>query len=228
MPTQLITPQIRTAGAAALVFTSLVAAVGCGQDAPHGSGPTPAPASRRHLYVGLDTSSSWRPYLAVSATLCARQALRLDPDQGDRLSLYRMDSSTREFSDGPAPESTDRLQRTIVAEVGAASTTRGTFPARFWKAVAARAGSEAGRIVVEAFGDADNDDQTARSRSDICRAARTLAANPHVASVCIFGADPRNWSTLRAEFRPLGERFHLCSPPEMTMDRVTAALDASP
>lgn len=177
----------------------------------------------RHLYAGLDTSASWRPHLGVSAMLCARQALGLDPDH-DRLTLYRLDSTTREFFDDPAPESGDRLQRTIVTEVASVSETRGTFPALFWTAAAARAEADAGPVTVEVFSDGDNDDLTARSASTIRAAARRLAANPRVSGVWVFGAEPRNWAILRAEFAPLGGRFHLCVPPDMTADRVAQAL----
>lgn len=211
------------------VTTSLAAALalaagGCGHPAP----PTGAPASPTgapscHVYAGLDTSASWRPFLGVSATLCARQGLRLDPDR-DFLTLYRLDSSTREFSNGLAPESGEKIQRVIIHEVGAVSATHGTFPAKFWTATAARAKSDPGSVVVEIFSDGDNDDQSAQASSEIKTAARSLAANPHVSAVWIFGAEPRNWATLRTEFAPLGDRFHLCSPPEMTIDRVASAL----
>jgi len=201
---------------AGLLAAGLLA--GCGHPTPGTAGPG------RHVYAGLDTSGSWRPYLGVSAALCARQALRLDPDR-DRLTLYRLDSGTREFSDGPAPESADRLQRTIIAEAQAVSPTRGTFPARFWAAVADRVGQDRGPAVIEVFSDGDNDDPSARSRAEIRRAAARLAACPRVSGVWAFGAAARNWATLRAEFAPLGERFHLCGPTEMTADRVAAALD---
>lgn len=207
----------------ALALAALTA--GCGsRTSDPAPAPRPAVTPGRHLYLGLDTSASWRPFLGVSATLCARQALRLDPDQGDRLTLYRLDSSTREFSDGPAPESGDRLQRTIITEVESTSQTRGTFPARFWSAVAARLPEDCGPVAVAVFSDGDNDDLSAASADQIRRAARTLAADPHVESVCVFGAQPRSWATLRAEFAPLGNRFHLCSPPEMTADRVSQDL----
>lgn len=214
--------------------TSLAAALalvagGCGHPVPSAS-PTlsmsPAGGAGTpscHVYAGLDTSASWRPFLGVSATLCARQALHLDSNR-DFLTLYRLDSSTREFSNGHAPESGDQLQRVIIREVGDVSTTRGTFPAKFWTAAATRAESDPGNVVVEIFSDGDNDDQSAQAAADIKAAARRLAANPHVSSVWIFGAAPRNWATLRAEFAPLGEHFHLCSPPEMTIDRVASAL----
>ncbi len=194
---------------------------GCG----HPAAPvnSAARAQSCHLYAGLDTSASWRPYLGVSATLCARQALRLDPDH-DSLTLYRLDSSTREFSDGHAPESGDRLQRTIVSEAASVSGTRGTFPARFWTAVTQRAAGDAGTVVIEIFSDGDNDDLTARSSSAIRTAAHRLAQNRHVAGVWVFGAQPRNWATLRGEFAPLGDRFHLCSPTEMTLERVASAV----
>lgn len=202
-----------------------LAAGGCGHPTPS-SAPAPAGGdgvSSCHVYAGLDTSASWRPFLGVSATLCTRQAVRLNPDR-DSLTLYRLDSSTREFSNGHAPESGEKLQRVIIREVGAVSGTHGTFPAKFWTAAAARAKSDSGSVVVEIFSDGDNDDQSARASSDIRAAARRLAANPHVSAVWVFGAEPRNWATLRTDFAPLGDRFHLCSPPEMTIDRVAAAL----
>jgi hypothetical protein len=211
------------------VTTSLAAALalvagGCGHPAPLAGAPAPlAGAPSCHVYAGLDTSASWRPFLGVSATLCARQALHLDPDR-DFLTLYRLDSSTREFTNGSAPESGEKIQRVIIHEVGAVSATRGTFPAKFWTAAAARAKSDPGSVVVEIFSDGDNDDQSAQASSEIKTAARSLAANPNVSAVWIFGAEPRNWATLRTEFAPLGDRFHLCSPPEMTIDRVASAL----
>ena len=208
----------------AALLAVLAFAGGCAPTVRHGAAPTvrreAAPTS--HLYVGLDTSGSFRPYLGVAATLCARQAMGLDPDR-DRLTLYRLDSSTREFSDGPAPDSADRLQRAIVTEVQAPSDARGTFPARFWESVADRLPGDTGPVTVEVFSDGDNDDETAASAGAIRRAARRFAADPHVVSLCVFGADPRCWATLRAEFAPLGGRFHLCSPPEMTADRVVSA-----
>ncbi len=208
------------AGGVALLAAALLVG-GCAHPASSGSGAGGAHSC--HLYAGLDTSASWRPYLGVSATLCARQALALDPDR-DFLTLYRLDSSTREFSDGPAPESSDRLQRVIVREAASVSDTRGTFPARFWNTVAGRAEGDTGTVVIEIYSDADNDDMTAQSQADICRSARRLAANPHVRGVWVFGAQPRNWSTLRREFGPLRDRFHLCSPAEMTMQRVASAV----
>lgn len=206
-------------GSGAALLTVLTLAGGCG------TAPPPPSVPARHLYVGLDTSASFRPCLGLAATLCARQALRLDPDR-DRLTLYRLDSSTREFSDGPPPESGERLQRTIIAEVQGESATRGTFPARFWQAVAGRVQGDAAPVVIEIFSDGDNDDQTQQAADAIRRAARALAADPHVESVSVLGAAPRNWATLRAEFAPLGDRFHLCGPTELTMDRMDRALDA--
>ena len=205
------------------LLAALALANGCGQSPVQPGAPGDRGAAGRHLYVGLDSSGSWRPYLGVSATLCARQALRLDPDH-DHLTLYRMDSSTQEFSDGPAPESGDRLQRTIVSEVQGLSATDGTFPAHFWTTVADRADADTGPVVIETFSDGDNDDQTAQSETAIKKAAQRLAKNPQVVSVSVFGAEPRNWATLRREFTPLGDRFHLCSPSEMTADRVASAL----
>ncbi len=219
------TMSTRTAAGTAKIGTTGIVALallaGCG----HPAAPVNSAVRVQscHLYAGLDTSSSWRPYLGVSASLCARQALRLDPDH-DALTLYRLDSSTREFSDGPAPESGDRLQRTIVSEAASVSGTRGTFPARFWTAVAGRAEGDAGTVVIEIFSDGDNDDLTVRSSSAIEAAAHRLARNPHVVGVWVFGAEPRNWAALRGEFAPLGERFHLCSPTEMTLDRVASAV----
>jgi hypothetical protein len=213
------TTGMKTVQFAGLTVLVLVAG-GCGHPAsPAGN----AGVSFCHVYVGLDTSASWRPFLGVSATLCARQAVRLDPKR-DFLTLYRLDSSTREFSNDHAPESGDKLQRVIIREVGSVSTTRGTFPAKFWTAVTTRAKADRGNVVVEVFSDGDNDDQSAQASSDIKAAARRLAANPRVSGVWIFGAEPRNWETLRADFAPLGDRFHLCSPPEMTIDRVASAL----
>lgn len=214
------TETIKIAGkGGAALLAALALAGGCGT-------PPPPSVPARHLYVGLDTSASFRPCLGLAATLCARQALRLDPDR-DRLTLYRLDSSTREFSDGPAPESGERLQRTIIAEVQSVSSTRGTFPARFWTAVAARVPGDAAPVAIEIFSDGDNDDQSRQAADAIRRAARALAADPHVESVSVLGAAPRNWATLRAEFAPLGDRFHLCGPTELTMDQMDRALDAA-
>lgn len=214
--------------AAGLAALALIAG-GCGHPAPSAS-PTlsmspagGAGVSSCHVYAGLDTSASCRAYLGLSATLCTRQALGLDPDR-DRLTLYRLDSTTHEFFDAYAPESGDRLQRTIVTEVSSVSGTRGTFPALFWTAAAARAEADAGPVTVEIFSDGDNDDQTAESAATIRAAARRLAANPRVSGVWVFGAEPRNWATLRAAFAPMGDRLHLCAPPDMTVDRVNEAL----
>lgn len=207
--------------ASILAFTGLALAglaSGCGHQAPVSAG------RERHIYVGLDTSGSWRPYLGVSATLCTRQAMLLDPGR-DKLTLYRLDSSTREFSNGPAPESGDRLQRTIVHEVASVSGSQGTFPARFWTAAAGRAAGDPGSVTVEIYSDGDNDDQTAQSVLAIQAAAQRLAANPHVTGVWVFGAEPRNWAALRAEFAPLGDRLHLYSPTEMTGERAAAAVE---
>lgn len=222
-----MTTQTKTLAATMTALALSALASGCGPDRPAiqaASVPSGKPAGR-HVYLGLDTSASWRSCLGVSATLCARTALRLDPNHGDRLTLYRLDSSAREFCDGPAPESGDRLQRTIITEVQSVSQTRGTFPARFWTAVAERAQADAssvaiGSVAIGCFSDGDNDDQTAAAQTEIRRAARRLAANPRVVSISIWGAAPRNWAALRAEFAPLGDRFHLCPPPEMTLDRV--------
>lgn len=220
MSTRTVKPGMAKTGAAGIAVVALLIG-GCGEPAPTTSrGVVPRSC---HLYAGLDTSASWRPYLGVSATLCSRQALRLDPNH-DRLTLYRLDSSTREFSDDFAPQSGDRLQRTIVTEAASLSGTRGTFPARFWTAVSKRAEGDRGTVVIEIFSDGDNDDQTARSSSAIKAAAHRLAANPHVAGVWVFGAQARNWAALRGEFAPLGDRFHLCGPTEMTLERVASAV----
>lgn len=211
---------IRGVSLAGLLAT-LALTSGCAPSPALQEPSTPASAGR-HLYIGLDTSGSWRPYLGVSATLCSRQAMQLDPAQ-DLLTLYRMDSRTHEFSDGPSPESGDHLQRTIIAEVQAVSPVQGTFPARFFTAAAARAATDSGPVTVEVFSDGDNDDQTGQAQQALRQAARSLADNPHVVSVCVFGAAPANWAALRSEFAPLGARLHLCSPPEMTLDRVASA-----
>ena len=211
--------QTRT-GRAASLLALLVLASGCG----HRISTPDVPA--RHLYVGLDTSVSFRRYLGQSVTLCSRQGLMLNPDC-DKMTVYRMDSNMREFYDNAAPESGSRFQRSLITEAAAESAARGTFPSLFWKAVAARIPADSGSVTIEIFSDGDNDDETAQSRAEITAAAQQLSANPHVVSVSIFGADPRNWAVLRGEFAALGDRFHLCSPPEMTADRMATALDGN-
>lgn len=204
----------------------LALAAGCGQTTPEPP-RKPVLVSGQHLYAGLDSSLSWRSRLGVSATLCARQTMNLDPNQ-DKVTLFRVDRQTEEFFDDSAPESGEELQATIIRQLQKNPTTSGTYPAVFWKEAADRAEGDSGPVTIELFSDGDNDDQEAASLADIRRSAHRLAGNPHIAGVWVFGAARENWAVLRSEFAPLGNRFHLCVPSEMTVEKVAEAVSPEP
>jgi hypothetical protein len=210
--------RFKSALAAAAIVGLIVTLMGCSR--------TPGPLSRVHAYVGIDTSSGTRPRLAAFAALAARLAGgRLEPDR-DQLTLLTVCDTTREFSDGPAPESQTVIQQTIVRAVQTPPAHRGTRPALFWSEVARRVDAEtASRVVVVLLSDGDNDDMTPDSRAAIRAAAKRLAASDHVAAVAVIGVNPENRACLRDCFAPLGDRFWLQGPTEMDIDAVLCRID---
>lgn len=179
-----------------------------------------------HDYTGLDTSAGFRPRLSAAAVLCAQRAGQMD-SACDQLTIFRVDNHTQEVYDNPPPADPDDAQATIAREAAAVPPRGGTYPARFWTEVARRAETDTGPVLVDFFTDGDNDDMTPAARTAIAAAARRLAANPHVAQVCLYGVSRENRAALHALFAPLGERrFHLFGPTEMTPDAISGTFRA--
>ena len=212
-----------------LVFTLAVGGTllaGCDRPAIIPAKHADADSAGIHLYEGLDRSDSYRPHLSGAVSLCAGQAGLLDPGT-DALTLYSLDRQAREVSDGPASDDPDAVQHTLVTQVKNVPSQGGTFPAKFWTAVAERAAADPKTVVIGLYSDADNDDETAASGTAICIAAQKLADNPHVATVSVYGVDPDNRAALRHLFAPLGDRLHLYGATEMTADAAAQAVDTA-
>jgi hypothetical protein len=194
-----------------------------------GCSPSRSHARPIHAYVGIDTSAGTRSRLGAFAALAARLGSgRLEPGR-DHLTLFTICDSTREFSDGPAPESQPVLEQTIVQAVKIPPAHSATLPALFWSEVARRVSADAtSRVIIVLLSDGDNDEITAESRSAIQAAGRRLAACANVVSVAVIGVNPENRAYLRACFAPLGDRFLLQGPTEMDTDAVLRHLENGP
>ena len=168
-----------------------------------------------HCYIGLDASQSARPHLGGYTLLSGQLSGRLNAGV-DALTLYRLDDHVTEFSDQPASGSLATTLTAIARNVQQVSPGRGTFPAKYWEEVAARAEQAPADVVILLFTDGDNDDQRAASTKSIRVAAERLAQNPRVKQVILCGVEQRNYAWLHACFASLGEkRFHLLNPVEM-------------
>ena len=184
----------------------------------------PQPQPGIHAYFSFDTSQSCRPQLGNFAQAAARIDARLDPDH-DRLTLYRVDTQTLEFSDKAAPESAETLQELLTSQLKACPAENGTFPEKFWTEVARRAGEARQGVIIAYFSDGDNDNFSPASTDTLRTAARQLADNPHVLAVAIYGASPENWKYLRDCFGCLGDRFLIYSPQEIDIEPLMAIIE---
>lgn len=193
----------------------------------------PAPGSAVLVIEALDASDSVRQELPAGGTLLGRVIVtlakvgaRLDASR-DQLAVFRVDRDAKEFYDQAAPASREKFQWSLIHATQAPAAHRGTFPAKFWTQAAARAATSQGPVAIAYGGDADNDDLTAQATQELQAAAQRLGANPRVSDVSIFGANPKNWATLRAIFAPLGDRLHLYAPDQMNpapfLERLAAA-----
>lgn len=172
-----------------------------------------------HAFVGIDTSQSARSYLGAYALMSSQLAGRLVPQQ-DRLTLFRLDYYVQEFSDASVAGSREKIFQSMITQIKPGAQQGGTRPAVFWSEIARRAQAEQDRVIIVFFSDGDNDDPKPESKVALKTAAKALAKNPRVVSVVICGAEPRNWAQLRKCFDPLGTRFHLISPSEMSIARL--------
>jgi hypothetical protein len=139
--------------------------------------------------------------LGRSVAFAARMGTLLDNQ--DQLTVFRVARQTEEFYDDKAPRSRDKFQWLLIHHTKPKAAQDGTFTAKFWTEAANRAEHSTLPVAIAYLGDADNDDLTTASRQQIADAAKRLAKSPAVGEVSIFGANPKNWETLRSEFAPL-------------------------
>ena len=185
------------------------------------------------LIVGVDVSDSVRQQDAAggslmgrSIALLARLATNLDSDR-DHVVAMRVERTTREFYNGKAPESREKFLWSLISQTRVRATSDGTFPAKFWNEAADCAQGSSLPVAIAYVGDADNDDLSAAATSAMKIAARRLAANPRVVSVWFFGANSKNWASLRAAFAPLGDRLHLQNADTMDAAPLLDELEAA-
>lgn len=185
------------------------------------------------VLTGIDVSDSVRQEMAAGGTqlgrsiaFAARMGMLLD--DRDQLTIFRVARQTEEFYDDKAPSSRDKFQWLLIRHTKPKAAKDGTFPAKFWTEAANRAEHASLPMAVAYLGDADNDDLTMESRQEITKAAERLAKSPAVGEVSIFGANPKNWETLRSEFASLDAKgiLHIYPVDKMSptdfIDRVQA------
>ena len=179
---------------------------------------------RRVLLIeGLDRSGSYRQYLAGAVASAGQMASQLDPN--DRLVCYALDTQPTELFDNPPPESAEELTGIVVDKLRHLPPAKGTYPAKFWADVSAKAQDTPIPCAIALFSDGDND-ATAASETAIRSAAKSLACNKNVVFIAIFGVDPENRSRLNAAFACMGyDRFRLYGPQEANTDAITACLE---
>ena len=210
-----------------ILYLSLAVLLVCGGFAYSRRTPPGSATQALHIYIGLDTSGSARAHLGGYTLLSGQISARLHSGK-DRLTLFRVDDTTQEFSNHAASGSMEDTLTDIAHNVRALSPRPCTKPAVFWKEAARRASMDSARSVIVLFSDGDNDDMTAASQAEICAAARQIASCASVQAVLICGAEPRNWKTLRAAFAPLGDhRFLLLNPAEMDILPIAEALETA-
>jgi hypothetical protein len=185
--------------------------IGCRQPAPKG------------LMVGVDASLSARRDLGAYGMFVMALSQQLEPGV-DRLTLYRVERKTEEFRDSLFDGDTEALLRSIRQAVKPLPQRTWTLPAAFWQEVATRARTTKQPLAICLLSDGDNDDFTTASEQVMRAAANSLAACPQVRSVTIAGARPESWHHLRRVFAPLGERFTLIAPPDLTPEQAQALL----
>jgi hypothetical protein len=186
------------------------------------------------VLAAIDVSDSTRlplpgggHLMGRSIELLARVGTRLDYSR-DHLTIFRVERETREFYDDLAPRSREKFQWFLIRHTKPAPAHSGTFPARFWTQAAARAARASEPVAVVYLGDADNDDLTPASRDEMSRAAQQLASNAQVREVSIYGANPKNWETLRQVFAPLDAKgiLHLHASDEMAVKPLMEEIEA--
>jgi hypothetical protein len=177
-----------------------------------------------HLYLGFDRSRSAQAWLSDFVAAGCRLVLRMDPDR-DRLTLYRVERVTEPFFDNAPPASSERLQEIIIPEMKNAPRADRTFPALFLQHVVRAAESGSELILVGFYWDGGNDDLSAQGQRRYRDTIRRLAANSRVVGVGLFGVQRENWSSVQADFAPLGDRLEIHSPRDMDPDSLVEKLN---
>lgn len=180
--------------------------------------PNRAFFSKVNLVIGIDASESVRPQMGDYLVLVKSLLEELRSEQ-DSLTLYRVDDTVNEFSDGLYDGDMERTLTGVVAEVKDHPAKRGTYPAKFWRHVADNAEQSRVPVVILLMSDGDNDDMTAQAIHEMKVAAKRLAQCKRVSAVALCGASSANWESLKTIFQPLGERFHLWTPSDMNTEK---------
>ena len=199
-----------------------------------------APPTPISAIAGLDASGSDRQktqqgnsQLGVSRAALARLGAALNP-QTDHLIVMRVDYQINEFY-AQAPQGYESFLTLLLNHTQKPPQQPRTLPAKFWILAAAHAAdpqlTPGEKVVIAYYGNGDNDDLSPASHAQIAAAARTLAKNPRVLGIWIYGAKPQNWGTLRELFAPLRGRLHLTPRegmnPQPLLDEVDAARRAA-
>jgi hypothetical protein len=177
-----------------------------------------------HVYIGLDASGSARRDRGRYAVLTKGLTEQLQAGQ-DRLTLYRVDRETHEFSDGVYDGNVEVTLKTLAVEVKAPARQSGTLPAKFWQQAAEHVRQDHGPVVICLMSDGDNDDMRAASWQQMHVDALRLAQCRQVRAVVVCGARAENWERLRAALAPLGSRLHLLSPTQLDAETLPPYLE---
>ena len=185
-----------------------------------------------HLYGGINTSLSARPQLARFAHQETQLALRMQRGQ-DRLTLFRLDSDTQEFTDGVVNASMEQTQRQLAAQLGRVSKHDNTYEDEFWSAIYQRARKDTGPVIVILWTDGYNEGATPARRARLRKTVKRLAKVSHLSGVAIVGAKPATWARLRADLAPLqsrlgSDRFLICSDTDADIAPLARLLTPAP
>lgn len=204
----------------------LITTGGCSGDPPERSAPLTEQTAGAVLFGGADASASDRPDLPQAAHELALLSTNL-ASESDWVTLFRVDSSVREFWSAPAPESTDRFTDELVEWLEELSRNPGTRSDQFWETIATRAGGCQGMVAVIYFSDGYDELVDAAGHARIRAAADYLAKNDHVCYVAVVGANPQNWAHIRDDLKPLSAVLRLCTSDEFDPDEAPRELHSA-
>lgn len=191
-----------------------------------------APLGRNvEVISGIDTSDSEREKdasggsrLGRGIALLAKLGARLDQNR-DHLTVFRVDREAREFYDQLAPKSREKFQWRLISETQTPAQQSGTLPYKFWTEAAKRADQSESPVAVCLFSNGDCDDLSDAAHAELRQAAQKLAQNPRVVSVRIYGAESKNWASIKEDFAPLGDRLQVQNPGDMDAEPLLSELE---
>lgn len=178
------------------------------------------------IVAGFDTSASFRPHLPSSAHLVMHVTSRLNPGV-DRLVLFRVDNRCEQFFEGPAPVSSDEIAPVLAKELKPFPSSKGTYPAAFFKSASSIAAKSRMPLVIAFMSDGDIDGHLNSQLPELKNAAQRLAENKQVLAVYLVGVSPANWSKWQLALAPLDNRLMIMPASAMSNSCLDGALQAA-